>query len=491
MVAASTAPVGETSAVRPPLAAAILVTSIPLFMATLDNLVVVFALPVIKAHLGGSAEPMQWVVNAYSLTYAAMLLTAAALGDRFGRRRLFAIGIALFTAASVASALAPDIGVLIAARAVQGAGAAAIVPLSLTLLGAAVPPKLRDVAIGLWGGVSGLGVAVGPVVSGAVVQGLAWQWIFWLNVPLGVLVLPVMWKTLRESHGPERTLDPLGLVLSALGVFALTLGITRSDSHGWASWQTLGVLLAGVAVMAAFVRWQARTATPMMPLRLFRIRAFSFLNLAALTWTFGVFGSVFLLAQYFQDVEGLGPLAAGVRAMPWTMLPMVTAPVFTFLIGRLGARLIVSSGLAMQAVALGWLATTTGTHVPYTTYAPAFVLGGAGLGMVLAPMATVVLSSTPEADHGKASGVNNTVRELGVALGVAVLTAVFISKGGYGSPQSFVNGLIPALWVGAAVLVAGTLFALRLPGPAGTAASDPESARHAASGEKVIDPIVR
>lgn len=495
MASTSTAPVSSTSTMRPPLAAAIVVTAIPLFMATLDNLVVVFALPVIKSHLGGSAEAMQWVVNAFTLSYTALLLTFAALGDRFGRRRLFAIGIALFTVASIMSALASSTAMLITARVIQGAGAAAIVPLSLTLLGAAVPPKMRDVAIGLWGGVNGLGVAVGPVVSGAVVQGLAWQWIFWINVPLGVAVLPIMWRTLRESHGSERTLDPIGLVLSATGIFALTWGITRSDSHGWSSGQTLGMMIAGVVLIVAFLLWQARTRTPMMPLRLFRIRAFAFLNLAALTWTFGVFGSVFLLAQFFPDVQGFGPLAAGVRAMPWTMLPMVTAPVFTFLIGKLGAKLIVSSGLAMQAIALAWLALVTGVHVPYTTLLPSFLLGGAGLGMSLAPMATVVLSSTPEGDHGKASGINNTVRELGIALGIAVLAAVFAAKGGYGSPQTFVNGLVPALWVGAAVLAVGTMFALRLPGPTGAPAfparAAKKAAEKAATAGKVVDSAVR
>src|SRR5512139_3782578 len=238
----------DTAAVRPSIGAAIVVTSIPLLMATLDNLVVIFALPVIKAHLGGSVETMQWVVNAYTLTYAALLLTAAALGDRFGRRRLFAVGIVLFTVASATSALAGDTTVLIVSRIVQGAGAAAIVPLSLTLLSAAVPPAWRDPAIGIWGGVSGLGVAAGPLVSGAVVQGIAWQWIFWLNVPLGILVLPYMWRTLRESHGPDRALDPLGLVLAGGGVFAMIWAIIRSDSHGWGSVQTIGVLLVGVGL---------------------------------------------------------------------------------------------------------------------------------------------------------------------------------------------------------------------------------------------------
>ena len=477
----------EAAKARPSMGAAIVVTSIPLLMATLDNLVVIFALPVIKAHLGGSAETMQWVVNAYTLTYAALLLTAAALGDRFGRRRLFAIGIVMFTAASASSALAGDTTVLIVSRIVQGAGAAAIVPLSLTLLAAAVPPGLRDVAVGIWGGVSGLGVAAGPLVSGAVVQGLAWQWIFWLNVPLGLLVLPYMWITLRESHGRDRALDPLGLLLAAGGVFAMVWAITRSDSRGWSSAQTLGVLLGGVALLGAFVLWQRRAAAPLVPLRLFRYRAFSLINLTAVIFAFGVFGSVFLLAQFFQVVQGYSPLASGVRTLAWTMVPMITAPLSGLFIGRIGSRVIVSTGLAMQAVALAWIAIVTTTHVPYTTLVPPFVIAGFGLGMTLAPMATVVLSSTPEADHGKASGVNGTVRELGVALGIAVLTAVFAGNGSYLSGQGFVNGVRPAVWVGAIAVAVGAVIALGLPGRE-PATRQPAAAAGAA--ERAVDTAV-
>jgi EmrB/QacA subfamily drug resistance transporter len=455
----------EAATVRPSIGAAIVVTSIPLLMATLDNLVVIFALPVIKAHLGGSVQTMQWVVNAYTLTYAAMLLTAAALGDRFGRRRLFAIGIVMFTAASVSSALAGDTTVLIISRIVQGAGAAAIVPLSLTLLGAAVPENFRDIAIGIWGGVSGLGIAAGPLVSGAVVQGLAWQWIFWINVPLGVLVLPFMWRTLRESTGPDRSLDPLGLLLAAGGVFAMIWAIIRSDSAGWSSAETLGVLVLGIVLIGVFVLWQHRAAAPLVPLRLFRYRAFSVINLNAVVFAFGVFGSVFLLAQFFQVVQGYSPLASGVRTLPWTMVPMLTAPAASLLIGKIGARVIVSSGLALQAIALAWVATVTNPHIAYSALVPPFVVAGFGLGMSLAPMATVVLSSTPEPDHGKASGVNNTLRELGVALGIAVLTAVFSARGGYQSGQSFVDGVKPAVWVGAIVVAVGAVIALWLPGP--------------------------
>jgi EmrB/QacA subfamily drug resistance transporter len=483
----------EGSAIRPPLAAAILVTSIPLFMATLDNLVVVFALPVIKAHLGGSAESMQWVLNAYTLAYAGMLLTASAMGDRFGRRRLFAIGIIVFTVASATSALAPNTGVLITARAVQGLGAAAVMPLSLTLLATAVRPKMRPLAIGIWGGVNGIGVAVGPLVSGAVVEGLSWQWIFWLNIPLGVLVLPFMWSTLRESYGPDRELDLPGLVLAGGGVFAMVYAIIRSDSHGWSSPWTLVPLLGGVALVLVFLAWQKRARTPLVPLRLFRYRSFSVINVNTIVFSFSVFGAVFLLAQFFQVVDHYSPLEAGVRTMPWTMVPMITAPLSSVLIGKLGPRVIVTVGLALQAGGLAWFAVTTGTDVPYSTFVPASVMAGFGLGMVLAPTATVVIMGVPDADHGKAAGVNSTLRELGTALGIAVLSAVFAARGGYASGQDFVNGLRPALWVAAVIMGFGTLWALALPGARATSQHLAEEAAALAAQEQepVLDSSAR
>lgn len=450
--------------IRPPLAAAIIITSIPMFMGTLDNLVVVFALPVIKAHLGGSAEDMQWVVNAYTLAYAAMLLTAAALGDRFGRRKMFAFGTTLFTLASIGSALASNTPTLIAFRAIQGVGAAAIMPLSLTLLAAAVKPSLRPLAIGIWGAVNGIGISIGPLISGAVVDELAWQWIFWLNIPLGIISLPLILRVLRESRGPDKELDPLGLVLSAGGVFAMLWAITRSDTHGWSTGATLGPLIGGGVLIVLFLFWQARARTPMMPLRLYRYRSFSVINIATLIFSFGIFGSVFLLAQFFQIVDHYSALKSGVYTLPWTMLPMITAPLSTVLIGKLGPRTIVTTGLVLMTTGVAWIAATTGVGVSYSTFIPPFVIAGAGLGMVLAPTATIVILGVPDSEHGKAAGVNSTLRELGTALGIAVLAAVFAAQGGYASGQNFVDGLRPALWVGASVLAFGALCALMLPG---------------------------
>jgi EmrB/QacA subfamily drug resistance transporter len=338
-----------------PMTAVLAAVSIPMFMVTLDNLVVTTALPVIKEELGASLTDLQWFVNAYTLSFAALLLTAAAVGDRIGRRRLFLAGIALFTVASAACALATEPWQLTAARAVQGAAGAAVMPLSLTLLAAAVPPGMRNAAVGIWGGISGLGVAVGPVVGGAVAEGLHWTWIFWLNVPVGLLALPLAAAVLRESRGGARRLDPAGLVLSSAAVLAMVWGITHGADHGWTAPETLTAIVGGAALLAVFLAWERRAPAPMLPLRLFRNRGFSVVNAVALLFSAGVFGAVFLLAQFLQVVQGMDPFEAGVRTLPWTMAPMVVAPLAGLvLLGRFGARTLIVTGQVLLAVALGW-----------------------------------------------------------------------------------------------------------------------------------------
>ena len=449
---------------RPPLAAILAVVGIPTFMVTLDNLVVTNALPVIRAELNASLTDLQWFVNAYTLSFATLLLTASAIGDRLGRRRMFLAGIALFTAASAAAALATEPWMLTATRALQGVGAAAVMPLSLTLLAAAVPDRLRNAAIGIWGGISGLGVAVGPVVGGAVVDGLNWQWIFWLNVPIGLLVLPFAARVLSESRGGSRRLDPLGLVLSAAGVLSVVWGVIHGADDGWTSPVVLTTLVGGAALLVGFVAWERRTSAPMLPLRLFRSRAFSVVNVTAFTFAVGVFGSVFLLAQFFQVVQGYSPLQAGIRTMPWTMAPMVVAPIAGLIVDRVGARTLIVTGQALLATALAWIAIVTTPEVGYSAYVAPFVLAGVGMGLTFAPSSTVVMASASRTDQGVASGTNNTIREVGVAMGVAVLASVFASYGSYGSPDSYVDGLVPAVSVGAVVVAVGAALALLLPG---------------------------
>lgn len=446
-----------------PLAAVLAAVGIPMFMVTLDNLVVTTALPVIKENLGASLTDLQWFVNAYTLSFAALLLTASALGDRLGRRRLFLFGIGLFTVASAACAVATEPWMLITARAIQGAAGAAVMPLSLTLLAAAVPERMRNAAVGIWGGISGLGVAVGPVVGGAVADGLDWTWIFWLNVPVGIVALPLAALVLRESRGGAGRLDPLGLLLSAAGVLAVVWGVVHGSDDGWTSAPVLTALVGGGVLLVAFLAWERRAVAPMLPLRLFRSRAFSAVSAVSFAFSAGVFGVVFLLAQFFQVVQGLSPLEAGLRTMPWTMAPMVVAPIAGLLIGRVGPRVLVALGQLLLAAGLGWIAFETAVDVAYGGLVPPLLLAGVGMGLTFSPLSATTLSSVPADSHGVASGTNNTLRELGVAVGVAVLASVFSAFGDYSSPGAFVDGLVPAMYVGAAVVAVGGLLALLLP----------------------------
>ncbi|MFG1604638.1 MFS transporter [Actinoplanes sp. NPDC049265] len=447
-----------------PLAAVLAATGIPIFMVTLDNLVVTTALPVIRTSIGASLTDLQWFVNAYTLPFAAFLLTAAALGDRIGRRRMFVGGITLFTLASAAAALASEPWQLTAARAVQGLAGAAVAPLSLTLLAQAVPDRMRNAAVGIWGGISGLGVAVGPVVGGAVTEGLDWTFIFWLNVPVGVVAVILAAVVLRDSRGGASKLDPLGLVLSAAGMLLLVWGVVDGPDHGWTSGRVASMLAGGAALIGLFIAWQRRNATPMMPLRLFRSRGFSLVSIVTLTFSAGTFGAVFLLAQFFQVVQGLSPLDAGIRTLPWTMAPMVIAPLAGIFADRIGLRTLIATGQALLAGALLWIGLVTGTDTSYAALVPSFVMAGIGMGLTFAPISTMALASVSESERGVASGANNTIREFGVAAGVAALASVFSSYGGYTSHAAFIDGIVPAVYVGAAVIAVGALVALALPG---------------------------
>ncbi|MQY25356.1 DHA2 family efflux MFS transporter permease subunit [Nocardia aurantia] len=445
------------------LAAVLLAVGIPMFMVTLDNLVVTNALPVIKQELDASLADLQWFVNAYTLSFASLLLTASALGDRIGRKRMFLIGIAVFTAASAACALATEPWMLITARAVQGFGGAAVMPLSLTLLSAAVPEKMRSAAIGIWGGLSGLGVALGPVIGGAVVNGLNWQWIFWLNVPIGILALPFVARVLSESYGGTGRFDLPGLVLGSTGVLAVVWGIVHGADDGWTAGRVLVALIAGVVLLAGLIAWELRTPHPLLPLRLFRSRAFGIANITTFTFGVGVFGSIFLLAQYFQVVQHLDPLQSGIRTLPWTLAPMVVAPIAGLVVDRVGARTLIVAGQALQAIALGWIAAVVTVHTTFGAFVGPFVLAGIGMGLTFAPGATVIMSSAAPQDQAVASGTSNTLREVGVALGIAVLASVFASYGSYLGGEQYVDGLRPAVTVGAVIVAVGAVLALLLP----------------------------
>jgi EmrB/QacA subfamily drug resistance transporter len=459
---------------RVPFGLALAATGIPMFMATLDNLVMTNALPVIHAELGATVEELQWFVNAYTLAFASLILFAVALGDRIGRRTMFLAGIVVFTGASVFAALSTDPTQLIVARALQGLGGAGIMPLSLSLLAGAVSERLRPLAIGIWGGIAGLGVAAGPLVGGAVVEGWSWEAIFWINVPVGILVLPLVFFALPNTRGARVRLDIPGVLLAGIGVLALVFGIVRGNDAGWDSFEVLGSLGAGVALIVGFVAWEGRTASPLLPLRLFRDRGFSIANVVGFGFSFGMFGAVFILIQFLQVVQGASPLEAAVQTTPWTMAPMVVAPLAGFIAPRVGTRVLIVAGLTLQGVGLTWLALTMSADVAYTTMLPAFIAAGIGMGLVFAPSSTAVLANIREADSAKASGTNSTLREIGIALGIAVLTAVFTGAGGQLTPTGYVDAAIPAVAVGAAVLLATAVVALFL--PAGRSDRRPETA---------------
>jgi EmrB/QacA subfamily drug resistance transporter len=438
------------------------VTSVALFMVVLDNLVVSTALPVIRVDLAATLEELEWTVNAYTLTFAVFLLTGAALGDRFGRKRMFMVGVAVFTAASAAAALAPSADWLIAARAVQGLGAAIVTPLTLTILSAAVSRDRRGAALGAWSGIAGLAVAMGPVVGGAVVDGISWQWIFWLNVPVGLLLLPLATQ-LTESTGPDKALDLPGLGLASVGMLGVVWGLIHGNGDGWTSPQIVAVLAVGALGLAAFVWWELRAREPMLPMSFFRDRAFSAANAASLAMYFGMFGSIFLLTQFFQTAQGYSPLESGLRVLPWTIMPMFVAPIAGALSDRIGGRPLMATGLALQAVGLAWIAAVSTATVGYTSLVGPFVVSGIGMGMFFAPVANVVLSAVRPEQEGKASGANNAIREVGGVLGVAVLASIFARTGGYASPETFTEGLVPAIWVGAIVVGVGAALALFIP----------------------------
>jgi EmrB/QacA subfamily drug resistance transporter len=438
------------------------ITAIALFMVVLDNLVVSTALPVMRVDLGATIEELEWIVNAYTFTFAVFLLTGAALGDRFGRKRMFMVGVTIFTIASALAALAPSTEWLIAARALQGVGGAIVTPLTLTILSAAVSAERRGLALGAWSGIAGFAVAMGPLVGGVVVEGISWQWIFWLNVPVGLVLLPLATQ-LTESHGPDKALDLPGVALGGLGLLGLVWGLVNGNADGWSSPQIVGSLVAGAALLGAFVWWELRTREPVLPMRFFRDRAFSAANGASLFMYFGMFGSVFLLSQFFQTAQGYSPLEAGLRVLPWTAMPMVVAPIAGALSDRIGGGRIMGTGLVLQAIGLAWIAAVSTADISYSSLVGPFIVSGIGMGLFFAPVANVVLSAVKPAEEGKASGANNAIREVGGVFGVAVLASIFSRYGGYESPEAFNDGLVVATWVGAAVVAAGALLAFMIP----------------------------
>ena len=438
-------------------------TGIGSMMAALDTLVVSTALSTIRLDLHATVEQLEWTVNAYNLSFAVLLITGAALGDRFGRRKLYAVGLGVFAAASAASALAPGVGWLIAARAAQGAGSALILPLGLALLSSAFPPEKRGAAIGTFSAITGIAVASGPLVGGAIVNGLAWQWIFWINVPIGLLAIPFVLAKMNESHGPDTSLDIRGLGLITAGALGLVWGLVRGNQIGWATPEVIGSLAAGALLVGGFVAWERRAHEPMLPMRFFHNRSFAAGNAAIFLTFASLFAAVFFYAQLLQTVLGYGPLATGLRLMPWTATFLTVAPLAGALADKIGERPLMVAGLSLQAAGMAWLALIAEPGMAYSQVLAPFIVAGVGVSMAIPAAQNSVVGAVAADAIGKAAGANSMMRELGGVFGIAAAVAIFGGAGSYASAASFVDGFGPAIGVAAGLSLVGAIIGLALP----------------------------
>ncbi|WP_433730751.1 MFS transporter [Nocardia sp. CA-129566] len=443
-------------------------TSLAALMITLDALVVTTALPSIQRDLHASIAQLEWTINAYNLSFAVLLMAGAALGDRYGRRRVLMVGLVLFGVASVGCALAPGLGWLIAARAAQGIGAAAVLPVAMSLLSAAFGPEQRTRALGLFTAVTGLATLGGPLVGGAVVQGLAWQWIFWLNVPIGAVLVPLIATRLSESFGAARAVDYRGIALVSVAAFGLVWGLVRGNESGWASGEVVGAFAVAAVALAGFVRWELRTPTPLIPMRWFGSRAFSAGNAVGLLLFASIFSGAFFFTQFLQLVQHNGPLGAGLRLAPWTVTLFLVAPIAGKQVNRFGERALIVTGLLMQAIGYGWIALTASPELSYPALIAPFVISGIGVSMAIPAAQSAVLRAVPLPAIGAASGTFNTLRQLGGAFGIAVPAAVFAAIGGLDSVQAFSDGFVGAIGTAAALALAGAGIGLLIPGGAPT-----------------------
>jgi EmrB/QacA subfamily drug resistance transporter len=462
---------------------ALVLSSVASFMVVLDMLVVATSLTAIQRDLDASLQDLEWTVNAYTLSFAVLLMTGAALGDRYGRRRTFAAGLGVFAVASAACALSPNTGTLIGARAVQGVGAAMIMPLALALLNGAFPQQRRGWATGIYAGISALAVTLGPVLGGAITQGISWPWIFWLNVPIGLIAIPFVLRRMPESHVPGGAVDRLGILLAALAALGVMWGLVRANSVGWASSEALSALAGGTLLGAAFVAWELRSRNPMLPMRMFSSRAFSAGNVSIFLLNATVSGAIFFTAQYYQVALGQGPLETGLRLLPWGVMPLLLASLAGTLTDRLGERPLAMAGMLLIVIGMGWISLVAGTDTGYRELVVPMTLGGIGFALGFPAVTKAGVSSVPPQDISRASGAFSTNRQLGGAFGVAILGTVFAATGGYASPRVFVDGFTPALGICAVLALMGGVAATLLPGrrrPTHPAAA-PQTTRPAAT----------
>ena len=439
-----------------------------LFMIMLDNTVVNVALPSIERDLHVSISSLEWVVTAYALTFAALLITGGKLGDLFGRRRLFIVGIAIFTLSSLACGLAPSSGFLIGARAVQGIGAALMNPASLSIITATFPPRERGQAIGIWAGVSAMALAIGPLIGGLIVDNINWNWIFFINVPVGVAGIVVSRLVIKESRDTshEQSIDLPGLITSSAGLFALTYGLIEGNRHGWTSPEIVGLFSAAAVLLVAFVLLERYQRLPMLDLSLFRNGSFVGANLVAMLVSLGMFGVFFFVSLYIQNILGWTPTQAGASFLPMTILIILIAPIAGRLSDRVGSRWLMGAGMTLVSISL-LLYQRVGLHSTFWTLLPAMLLGGIGMAMTMSPMTAAAMGSVPVDKAGVGSGVLNSFRQLGGSLGIAVMGAILASYVTASSlsplrAQQFVNGLHAALLVAAGITFAAAVLAVAL-----------------------------
>jgi len=439
------------------------ITALASFMMALDGQVITTAFATIRSDFDASVETLQWTVNAYNLSFAVLLLTGAAIGDRFGRRAMFAAGIFVFALASVGCALSGSAASLIAARAVQGAGAALVMPLAMSILSAAFPKEERARALGIFSGVTGFALIIGPAIGGFITESFGWRWIFWINLPIGLIAIALVFSRLRESFGPLAKLDIPGLAIVAAAALALVWGLLRGNTAGWSSRETVGALATGTLLAVAFVAWELRASAPMVPMRLFGARAFSSGVAASFLFYAAMYGVLFLLPQFLQAALGYGPFGAGLRLLPWTATLFVTAPIAGALVNKAGERPLVVAGLLMQAIGLGWIAITAAPGMAYSELVAPLLLAGVGVSMAMPAAQNAILGSVAATEIGKASGVFNMGRFLGGMFGIAAMVAVFSANGAVDSAASFSAGFAASMRVAAALSLLGAVAGLWLP----------------------------
>lgn len=436
------------------------------FTVALDALVTAAALTSMQQDFAASLADLQWITNAYNLSFAVLLPVGAALGDRLGRRRVFVAGMVLFALASVACAMSQSVAMLIAARALQGAGAALVTPVALALLSVAYPAEKRAKALGIFGSITGLAPLSGPAIGGAIAETLHWSWIFWINIPIALVLVPLALAKLTESHGPRSRLDLAGIVLVAGASLAIVWGFLQGPEVGWGSAEVMVALGAAVVLIAGFVLRMRWAAEPLIPPRLFAGHGFAGGLLATFCLYGALYATLFFITQFEQVAQGFGPLEAGIRILPWTATLFVVAPIAGSLVNRIGERMLGFTGLALNTAGLAWLGVLTAVDMPFAAMAPALVTMGGGVSLAMPAVQSGVMRLVPQADLGKASGAFSISRFVGGAFGVAATASVFASAGSFASPEAFTAGFRAVLWSLTAVTALGAVAALTL--PAGT-----------------------